>query len=358
MKRFVSYIILFATAALLFAGCSSAGTAQGTAAGDGLDKELNLFIWSEYIPQSVLDGFKEKYGAEVKTATYASNEEMLAKIMAGGASQYDVLVPSNYVIQAMVQQKLIQPFDKSNIPNIANIDPSYLDRDYDKGNQYSVPYMVSFTLLAVNTKTCPVDINSYNDLLNPALKQSIVVVDDSRELIGIALQALGYSFNDTDAEKLAKAKEWLTKLTPNIKAYDSDSPKTKMISGETSVGYIWNGEAALATAENPDIQVKWPKEGANMAIDNLVVTAGSKHKKTAEAFINYILDPQTSKRITDEYPYTNPNKEAVKLLSKEYLDNPASNVPSEEAARASLTGDVGDAVEQFDKIWSEIKTAQ
>lgn len=364
MKRVLSFILCFVLVALMLGACSSAkkevqsGTASegGNPAGD--DKELNLFIWSEYIPQSVLDTFKEKYGVEVKLATYASNEEMLAKLMAGGASQYDMVVPSNYVVHTMVQQNLLQTINHDSIPNLKNIDPNMLGKDFDKENKYTVPYMVSFTLLAVNKKTCPVEIKSYNDLLNPALKDSMVVVDDPRELIGIALQALGYSFNETDAAKLEEAKRWLLKLTPNIKAYDGDSPKTKLISGETSVGFVWSGEAALAMAENPDIQVVWPKEGINMAIDNLAITSGAKHKKAAELFIDYILDPQTSKLISDEYPYTNPNKEAQKLLSKDYMDNPASNVPEEEVKKATLTEEAGEAMEAFDKIWSEIKTVQ
>lgn len=354
MKKVLFIILAAVITASAFTGCGSADKA----AGGGAEKELDIFSWSEYIPQSVLDGFTEKYGIQVKMATYASNEEMLAKLMAGGNSQYDLVVPSNYVINAMAQQKLIQPLDQANIPNIKNINPDMLDMDFDKGNVYTVPYMVSFTLLAVNTKTCPVEIKSYNDLLDPRLKGSLVMVDDSRELIGIALLALGYSFNETDQAKLDEAKEWLLKLVPNVKAYDSDSPKTKMISGETTAGLIWNGEAALAMQENPDIQIAWPKEGVSMAIDNFAVTEGAKHKKAAESFIDYVLDPQTSKLISDEYPYTNPNKAAEQYLSKTYLDCPASNVPSEQVKKAVLTEDAGDAVGAFDKIWSEIKSVQ
>lgn len=356
MKRMIVVLLAIMITVPLLEGCGSSAAAGG---GDGgRDKELNIFNWSEYLPQSVLDAYKEKTGVDVKIATYASNEEMLAKMMAGGADQYDLVVPSNYVIQAMIRQKLLQPLDKANIPNIKNITPDLLDMDYDKGNTYAVPYMVSFTLIAVNKKTCPVEIKSYNDLLDPRLKDSMVVVDDPRELIGIAMQALGYKFNDTDPAKLAEAKQWLLKLTPNIKAYDGDSPKTKMISGETSVGFIWNGEAALSMKENPDIVIAWPREGVNMAIDNFTVTSGAKHKKAAEDFVNYILEPEVSKLISDEYPYTNPNAAAAPLLGKEYLDCPASNVPAEQVKKAVLTQDAGDAAAEFDKIWSEIKSAQ
>lgn len=355
MKRMMVVLLVIMVSIPLFAGCGSSKTVSGDG---GQAKELNIFNWSEYLPQSVLDAYREKTGVDVKIATYASNEEMLAKMMAGGADQYDLVVPSNYVIQAMIKQKLLQPLDKANIPNIKNITPDLLDMDYDKGNAYTVPYMVSFTLIAVNRKTCPVEIKSYNDLLDPRLKDSMVVVDDPRELIGIALQALGYKFNDTDPAELEKAKQWLLKLTPNIKAYDGDSPKTKMISGETSVGFIWNGEAALSMAENPDIYIAWPKEGVNMAIDNFAVTSGAKNKKNAEDFINYILEPEVSKLISDEYPYTNPNAAAAPLLSKAYLDCPASNVPADQLKKAVLTQDAGDAAAEFDKIWSEIKSAQ
>lgn len=355
MKKILAAVsaAMMMVALIPLGGCSSSSGKTK----DGYAKEINFFQWTEYTPQSVLDGFKEKYGITVKMTTFSSNEEMIAKLQAGGQSQYDVCVPSNYVVKAMINQNLIQKINKSDIPNFSNLDDSVLNRDYDLNNEYTVPYLMSPCVLAVNTKKVTKTISSYNDLLDSSLKNQIVVVDDERPIIGAALLALGYSLNDTKSADLQAAKEWLKKLRPNIKVFDSDSPKTSLISGDCSVGLIYNGEAAQAIKQNPDIKVVWPKEGiAGLTIDNLCVVKGTKHEKEADLFINYILDPAVSKSISDVYPYTNPNKAAHDSLSKDYIDNAASNIPFTQIKSSELLDDVGDSLSEFDKIWTEFKS--
>ncbi|MHB1405987.1 MAG: polyamine ABC transporter substrate-binding protein [Desulfitobacteriaceae bacterium] len=364
MKRILSLVMVafLAIGLVSLGGCGSSNTAStDTKSGDTTSKEsyakqINFFQWTEYTPQSVLDSFKDKYGITVKMANFSSNEEMIAKLQAGGLSEYDVVVPSNYVIKAMVAQNLIQTINKDNIPNFKNLDDSFLNRDFDPGNKYTVPYLSSPVVLAVNTKKETKPITSYNDLLDPALKNQIVVVDDERPIIGAALLATGYSLNATNQNDLKDAENWLKKLRPNIKVFDADSPKTALITGECSVGLIYNGEAALAIKENPDIKIVWPKEGiSGLTIDNFCIVKGTKHEKEAELFINYMLDPAVSKILSDEYPYTNPNKEAHSLLSKDYLDNPASNIPFDKIKNSELLDDVGSSLGQFDRIWTEFK---
>ncbi|KLU65955.1 MULTISPECIES: spermidine/putrescine ABC transporter substrate-binding protein [Desulfosporosinus] len=354
MKRILSLVmvVLLTFGVVSLGGCGSSKTTS-----DGSDtKELNFFQWTEYTPQSVLDSFKKKYGITVKMSNFSSNEEMIAKLQAGGLSQYDVVVPSNYAVKGMIAQNLIQPINKDNIPNFQNIDDSFLNRDYDPGNKYTVPYLSSPVVLAVNTKKVTKTITSYNDLLDPSFKNQIVVVDDERPIIGAALLATGHSLNDTNENDLQEAERWLKKLRPNIKVFDSDSPKTSLISGECSIGLIYNGEAALAIKSNPDIKIVWPKEGiSGLTIDNLCIVKGTKHEKEAEMFINYILDPKVSKLISAEYPYTNPNKAAHSLLAKSYLDNPASNIPFDKIKSSELLNDVGASLSQFDRIWTEFK---
>lgn len=310
------------------------------------------------MPDSVLKEFQNRYGIKVIQSTYTSNEEMMAKLIAGGTSQYDLAVPSNYVIEALKQKKLIQPIDKSKIKNLSNIDKSLLNQSYDPGNKYTVPYMMSMTVLAVNKKKLKqlgVTVNNYNDLLNPKLKDNIVVPDDQRELIGIALKSQGYTENEKSKSKIQGTAAWLNKLKPNIKAYDSDSPKTLLISNEVAVGLVWNAEAALAMKENKDIQVVFPKEPSSMSLDNFVITSGAKHKKEAELFINFVLEPKISKMISDTFPYANPNSAAKSLLSKDYLNNPASNIPASEVKRGEFVQDVGDSVKYYDSVWTKFK---
>ncbi|MBP2032895.1 spermidine/putrescine-binding protein [Clostridium algifaecis] len=351
MIIFSSIITLLLTA---FTGCGS----QDKATKNGYAKEIHLYNWTEYMPDSVFKEFEKEYGIKVIQSTYSSNEEMMAKLIAGGTSQYDVAVPSNYIIKALNDKKLIQPIDKSSIKNLSNINGDFLNQSFDKGNKYTVPYMMSMSVLAVNKKKLSqlgITINSYNDLLNPKLKESIVLPDDQRECIGIALKALGYTENETDQAKIDQAMQWLNKLKPNIKAYDSDSPKTLLISNEVSVGLVWNAEAALAMKQNKDIQVIFPKEPSSMSLDSFVIPAGSKHKKEAELFINFVLQPKISKMISDVYPYANPNKAAKSLLGKDYINNPASNLPESEIKKGEFLQDIGTSVKYYDSVWTKFK---
>ena len=357
MKRILSLVMMafLALGVVSLSGCGASTTSTSTPK-EAYAEQISFFQWTEYTPQSVLDSFKQKYGITVKMTNFSSNEEMIAKLQAGGLSEYDVVVPSNYAVKGMIAQNLIQPINKDNVPNFKNLDDSFLNRDYDPGNKYTVPYLSSPVVLAVNTKKVTKPITSYNDLLDPSLKNQIVVVDDERPIIGAALLATGHSLNDTKENDLKEAENWLKKLRPNIKVFDSDSPKTALINGECSIGLIYNGEAALAIKENPDIKIVWPKEGiSGLTIDNLSVVKGTKHEKEAELFINYMLDPAVSKSISDAYPYTNPNKAAHSLLPQSYLDNSASNIPFDKIKNSELLDDVGASLGQFDRIWTEFK---
>ncbi|MBA5850316.1 spermidine/putrescine ABC transporter substrate-binding protein [Clostridium sp. cel8] len=357
MKKIKSVIVFSSIITLLLTGFTGCGS-KDIASKNGYAKEIHLYNWTEYMPDSVLKEFEKKYGIKVVQSTYSSNEEMMAKLIAGGTSQYDIAVPSNYFIKALRDKKLIQPIDKSKITNLSNISSNFLDQDFDKGNKYSVPYMMSMCVIAVNKKKLSelgVTINSYNDLLNPKLKENIVLPDDQRECIGIALKALGYTENETDKAKINEAAEWLNKLKPNVKAYDGDSPKTLLISNEVAVGVVWNAEAALAMRENEDIEVIFPEESSSMSLDSFVILAGSKHKKEAELFINFVLQPKISKMISDVYPYSNPNEAAKSLLSKEYIDNPASNLPESEIKKGEFLQDVGDSIKYYDSVWTKFK---
>ncbi len=313
-------------ACFALAGCGSSSPTANPGAGSasdgsaGLDKELNVFNWSEYLPDSVIKAFEQKYGVKVNYSTFSSNEEMLAKLSAGGG-MYDLSVASDYYIQPMIKQGMIEPIDLNNIPNFKNLLPEFVNREYDPGNRYSVPYMGNTVSLAVNPEKVKTEITSYADLWKPELKSQIVMVDDQRFILGMVLKSLGYSANDTDPTHLEQAKQTMIKLMPNIKAFDSDSPKTLMISGEASVAFVWGAEIALAQREVPQIKTILPKEGLMIAFDNFLIPKGAKHKKTAEAFINFLLEPEISAEISRSFPYINPNKEARKLIDKSILDN-------------------------------------
>ena len=316
--------------------------------------QLNVFNWSEYLPQSVIDKFEKTYNVKVNYSTFSSNEEMLAKLMAGGSS-YDVVVSSDYMVDVLVKQNLIQPIDKEDIPNFVNIGDSFKNLEFDKGNIYSVPYMWGDACIVYDASHVKEKITGFSDLWNPAFKNSIVLLDDERAIIGMALQKNGHSINDINHSDLEIAKKDLIKLQPNVKAYDSDSPKTLLINGEAKIGYVWGAEAFLAKKENKNLKVVIPKEGLFLQQDNFTIPRGAKQKKLAETFINFIYSPEISAEISKAFPYANPNVAAQKIMDKNILNDIAVYPPDSAVKTGEHLMDIGNEIKYFDRIWSEIK---
>ena len=366
MKKRLKILSVCMTIALVFLTACSAGgsTATSTAATTvpaisdtagtaGSGGEINLFIWTEYMPQTVLDAFKQKYNINVNMTTFSSIADMYAKVKSSPAGTFDVVDCAEMYIQIMGKEGLLEPLDKSKIPNLKNITPSYLKPWYDPENTYSVPYLGGVATLCYNKSKIPNGIKSYEDLFNPSLKNSIVAINDFRVLIGTVNKMLGFDYNETDPEKLKQTQKKLMELKPNIKLLDSDSPKTALISGEASVGFIYNAEIALAMDENPDIKIVYPDAGQYLFLDSLNIAKGSKNKEQAEKFINFILEPEISKMISEAFPYTNPNAEAMKLMDDTYKNNPARNVPETAVQKGFLTKDIGSTLDTYNDIWTE-----
>ena len=324
-------------------------------------KELNLYAWSEYVPQELLDAFAKEYKVKVNYDTYASNEELLAKLQAG-KTNYDVIIPSDYTVAIMIAQKMLEPVDLDHTPNFVNVDDPFKSLPFDPGNKYSVPYQWGSVGIAVNTAKVSKPITKYADLWDPAFKGKLVVLDDEREIIGMALLVLGYDKNSTDPAQLEAAKKKLIELKPNIKLFDSDSPKTALLSGEVVAGVVWNGEAALAHQENPKITYVLPEEGMGLWYDNMAIPKGAPHKDAATAFINFVLRPEMSILVTQFFPYSSVNKVALELLKtkepdtyKQYMEFPATNPPADAVKKGKIIIDVGDATKLWDKVWTEVK---
>ncbi len=318
-------------------------------------EELNVLNWSSYIPDSVIHDFEDETGIEVNYGTYSSNEECLAKVQSAKEGTYDLIFPSDYMVSLLIEKEMLQKLDKTKISNLSNLKQQYLNQDYDPYNEYSLPFLAATTVIAYNKKNITEPIALYNDLLNEKYKNNIVILDDQRIVIGMALQALGYNINETEEQKLKEAKNWLLKLKPNIKAFDSDSPKTFLISKEVDIGLMWNAEAAIAMEENSDIDVVYAKEGASISIDNYVILKGAKNTDNAHKFINYLLRPEIMKQIIESYPYNNVNKETQNLLSLDYLNNPATNTPDPELEKAQFIKNIGESILDYDRLWAEIK---
>lgn len=365
-------LIAAAAATLLLVGCGKpaapteeAPKPEGTAAPNAEattpepetaePKRLAVFSWSEYIPQSVIDDFAKETGIKVSVENYASNEEMLAKLMAGGGA-YDIIQPSEYVIEALVKEEALHPIDHAAIPNLKNIGPEFLNMDFDPGNKFSVPFMAGTVGIVVNTELVTDEIRGYSDVFQEKYKGKIVVLDDAREIVSWAFETLDIPINDVTPENLEKAKPLLQKWLPLVQVYDSDSPKTALLNGDVALGVVWGGEGAKLLEENAKFKWVIPAEGSHLFVDSLAIPKTAKHPKNAELFMNYILRPEVSKKISDEFPYTNPNMAARKLLTPEQLNNPASFPTEEEMKSLQLFKDIGDQASQIDELVTTIKS--
>ncbi len=335
-------------------------SACGNSAADD-SKQLNLYAWSEYVPQALLDKFTEETGIKINYDTYSSNEELMAKLQTGGAG-YDLIIPSDYTISVLSKLNLLSPIDYEEIPNFKNIASEFKDLEFDPGNQFSIPYQWGTTCMVVNTEKVTQPITKWADLWDPAFKDALVFPDDSREVLGMVLMMLGYDRNSTDPVELELAKEKLIELKPNIRLFDSDTPKTALLAGEVLLGMTWNGEASLAHQENPKIEYIFPEEGCGIWFDNLSIPVDAPHKDAAHQFINFLLEPANSILITKEFPYSSPNLAALELLKVEdpsfydsYMGFSATNPSKEQLANTFIVKDVGEATTLWDRIWTEVK---
>ena len=339
--------IILLISALIFSGCGS-GKAEG-----GSGKEiLNVFNWAEYLPTKIIEGFEEETGIKVNYGTYSSNEEMYAKLTTG-KNQYDLAVASLYFIEILIKEDLLEEIDKESVPNIKNIGEEFLGSDTDPNDEYSVPYLWGEEVIVINTDLVKTDVTSYKDLLDPQFENSLVVLDDNRSMLGVGLEVLGYSSNSAEESEIVEAGEWLKKLKPNVRIFESDNAKAHLITGEVKGGIVFGAEANLAIRENPALKKIYPEEYFSLWQDNFVIPKGAKNKENAQKFINYILRPEVSKEIVLEYPYSNPNVEAVKLLPENIQKE--IEIPEKERKRGIHAVDVGKATVIYDRVWSDLK---
>jgi spermidine/putrescine transport system substrate-binding protein len=343
--------------ALALAACGKSGPATAPTAATSASaeqKKLSLFCWSEYVPQTIIDDFTKETGIKVSVENYSSNEEMLSKLLAGGG-KYDLIQPSEYTIEALIKDGQLLPLNSAGLTNLNNIAPEFRAMSFDLGNKYSVPYMAGFVGICVNTAKIKTPVQNFADVFVPTNKGRIVVLDDAREIVSWALGSLKLGINDVTTENLALITPLLKKWLPLVKVYDSDSPKTSLKNGDVDIGVIWSGEAALLYAQDKKFAFILPEDGAHLFVDNLAIPKTASHPQNAHLFINYLLRADVSKRISDAFPYYNPNLAARQLLSPEQLANPASYPPAQQISRMQTFRDLGQFSATVDELVTQIK---
>ncbi|WP_400162725.1 polyamine ABC transporter substrate-binding protein [Brevibacillus sp. TJ4] len=351
MKRFKSLVIgaLAATLALTAAGCSSSS--------EGGEKVLNIYSWADNFNPDVIAKFEEQYNVKVNYDVYGSNEEMLAKIQAG-ASGYDLIQPSDYMVATMIELGLLEELNKENIPNLKNIVSSFQTPPYDPDNKHSIVYTWGITGIAYNKNYVKETPTSWSDLWKDEYKDRVILLNDPREVIGMSLIKNGFSNSTTDKAELETAFADLKTLVPNVIAFDTDNIKQKMIAEEAWIGTVWSGDAAYIQAENENVDYVVPKEGATIWADTFAIPKGAKNKEIAEQFINFLMDPEVSVENYEWIGYSNPNEAAYELHSEEYRANKMIFLDPADIARAEWLVDVGETLQEYDRYWTELKSGR
>lgn len=291
---------------------------------------LTIYNWGDYIDPSLIDEFENQTGYHVNYETFDSNEAMFTKIKQGG-THYDIVIPSDYMIQKMNREHLLIPLDKSKIHGLDNISSKFLNQPFDPGNRYSIPYFWGTLGIVYNPQKLEgISIQHWRDLWNPKLKNQILLIDGAREVMGLALNRLGYSINTEDKAQLHQAYQVLCKLRPNIKAIVADEMKMYMANGEANVAVTFSGEANDMISKNKQLCYVVPPEGSNLWFDNIVIPKTVKNKEAAYSFINFMLEPQHAAQNAEYIGYATPNWRAKKLLPKSIQNNP-SMYPNEKS---------------------------
>jgi spermidine/putrescine transport system substrate-binding protein len=318
MNNLVRFFLIIAlTSAVLLYSISRLNTSQGYSGGN----TLTVFNWGDYIDPDLIKQFEKETGIKVIYETFDSNEAMLTKIEQGGTT-YDIAIPSEYMIDKMKKENLLLPLDHSKLPNLKNIDDRFMDLPFDLKNKYSVPYFWGTVGIVYNSKMLHgKKITSWNDLWSPDLKNEILLTDGAREIMGMGLNSLGYSLNDTNKEHLLEAKAKLDQLTPNVKAIVGDEIKMLLANQEASIGIVWSGDASTIMSQNKNLDYVVPKEGSNLWFDNMVIPKTAKHIDAAHQFINFMLDPKVTAKNTEYVGYSTPNKAALKYMPKDVVND-------------------------------------
>lgn len=330
-------------------------TLTGCRNGNDSLKKINVYNWGDYIDETVLEDFEKETGIKVIYETFGNNEELLSKIESG-STEYDVLFPSDYMVDIMAKKGLLQELDFNNIPNYDKIDKRLKGLNYDKDEKYSVPYVWQTVGICYNTEEVDEEeVKSWNALWNKKYDGDIIMLDSPRDSIGISLIRLGYSLNSTNDKELKKAEEELIKQKKIVHSYQIDYYKAALIGEEAKLSLAWSGDAFFIADENPKFSYSIPEEGTNVSIDCMVIPTQAKHKKEAEEFINFMNRPDIAKRNAEYIMYSSPNLEAIEMLDDEIKNDKRLYPDGDIESIGEIFTDLGDYNQKYDKIWTNVK---
>lgn len=345
MKKLVSVLLLLA---LMLPLCASA------------QEVVNVFNWEDYIDESVLQQFEQETGIHVNYMRFTTNEDMMVQVEANPGA-FDVVFPSDYMVERMLNKGLLAEINYDNIPNAKYILENLRDPDYDPQGKHSVPYMWGTVGILYNTKMVDDPVDTWGILWNEKYAGNVFMMDSIRDSMGITLKYLGYSMNTRDITALEATKQKLIeqKKAGIVKAYQVDETKDKMVAGEAALALMWSGDAQYAIDLNPDLAYAVPMEGSNVWVDPMVIMKDAKNMENAEKFVDFLCRPDIAQKNCEEIWYSSPNAGAIKLMGDEYINNPVMNPSQDVIDRCEFFNDIDDTfMPIYNALWKEIKNAK
>lgn len=354
MKKTVALLLTLSLAVLPLTAC-------GSASSSGSNGEVVVYNWGEYIDPDTISMFEEETGIKVIYDEFETNEIMFPKIEAG-ASKYDVVCPSDYMIKKMIENDLLAEINYDNVPNAkANIGQQYWDmsKEFDPENKYSVPYCWGTVGILYNKTMVDGPVDSWSILWDEKYADNILMQDSVRDAFMVALKLNGYSMNSVNPEELNAAKESLIAQKPLVQAYVIDQVRDKMIGNEAAIGVIYSGEVIFTQRENPDLEYVIPKEGTNVWIDSWVITKNAPNKENAEKFIDFMCRPDIALKNFEYITYSTPNDAARELIEDEDIRNSKIAFPTlndySNLETFTYLGEDADAL--YNELWKEVKSS-
>jgi len=349
-----------AGSALSVLACQPNTSAQNGGGGGGggpEEKVLNFYNWADYVAESTIPDFQKQTGIKVTQDNFSSNEELLAKLQAGGTG-YDVIVPSDYMVAIMIKSDVVQKLDMSQIPNRKNVGKEYEGLSYDPNNEYSLPYQWGTTGILYNKKEIGQLPESWDPLWDTEFENKMSMLNDSRETLGASLYRLGLSVNTTDTGELQRAADELKKQKPLLRGYfDSTEARPLVQNGDLLLGHVFSGDAFLALSENPDLDYIVPKPAATRWTDNMCIPNGAQHPQNAHKFINYILGAKTGAELSNYTYYNTPNAAALPMIDDALKDLPGYVLPESVFERLQVIADPGEATREYERLFTEVKSS-
>lgn len=320
---------------------------------------VNVFNWEDYINEDVIRMFEEETGIHVNYMNFTLNEDMMVHVR-NSPGAFDVVFPSDYAIERLISEELLQPIDFTKVPNAAHTLGWLLSPDYDPENRYSIPYMWGTVGILYDTNRVLEPVDSWSALFDERYKGEVFMMDSPRDTLGVALKYLGYSLNTRSFDELKAATDLLIsqKQKGIVKAYQVDETKDKMVAGEGILALVWSGDAQYAINLNPDLDYVVPREGSNVWVDGMVIPKSAQNVENAHRFIDFLCRPDIAQLNCEYIEYSSPNAQAIEQMGSEYQENKNLNPDRETIDRCEFFHDNQDVKILYETLWGQVKNAK